>query len=770
MQRSKNEVSIAIVLEDMVTGKYKVILPPSCVKVQQQRQYYILFRLFEKKHNKTRPMTPNCDKKTPILLVCLFNLIWLFTAKAQMDQWILFPNQIDFQTGLVTAFSETPAPYKVENAVFRNGQLLFYLRNGSVIGPDGSDIGSFSGNTTAMLKEFALSPKPGDCGTWFIFWLEKTGSQFHAFFREIIWEEAGIVLGQTGELLPGPQSGNSGGLAVSPILPGIATDRDLYLVAPEGIWRYHISLSGIAFDEYIEAETGGEDFIAEADLSPDGQWLAWGNGNQVFSMKTTPPHTLHSLAVGNQEGKITGLEFKGNGAEIFLSHSQLGLRKWKPGNASHSAVWWGQDYRRTQLERGADGRTYGVRDDGKLGQISKLGFARKSSFDLNAHSIIGLPELPFWYSLPDQIDGEDYDLFTGTLLSSGQFTLNGMDVSNFSVPPTLFYNCDPIKLETSWTGDPESYALHIFSIHPEVGSQVSGSSFTNYYFQADGPPPAEIDLRCLDNELCELFDMSVHAGYFTFAVTMTIKNRCDSLSRTGYFRIFDEPGQANLEIADGTGFTCPASHDIASPCPMGLYSTHFVLTNTQGDISFFQVKVEEADCQTGQVLSLIHDGAPIPVSLTAHKLVGALNSMVINGTTGYFIDSIWLDRCLKLTCTIGNACGAATDYSYTVFVAARLQDEDLAAREAGPAAYGSISPNPFSHSLHVSLDWPEEETVTVFLSDAGGRIRSHSIKRHCTGKGTEHLQLNTGDLPPGVYAVHAVSEKRMKVWRVIKME
>ena len=47
-----------------------------------------------------------------------------------MDKWILNPYEIDFGAGGATLVNTgAPTPYKVENAVYSNGDLKFYVND-----------------------------------------------------------------------------------------------------------------------------------------------------------------------------------------------------------------------------------------------------------------------------------------------------------------------------------------------------------------------------------------------------------------------------------------------------------------------------------------------------------------------------------------------------------------------------------------------------------------------------------------------------------------
>lgn len=713
-------------------------------------------------------------------------LLTVTQSLAQADKWILNPNEIDFGAGTSSPLNTgAGTPYKVENAVYKNGVLQFYANDGVVYDPAGNNVGQFANNPGAMLKEVAVAPGPGSCDTWCLFWLETSPlATLDFLYQEVKIENGAVVFGPGGEAGDGTMFGNVGGIAVSHIVPGTNADRDIYVVAFDAVRRFRLSSLGVALVQTIAVQTGGNDFICEADLSHDGSKLGWANGNRVFSMNTAPPHAVSTVSVGTSGSEIRGVEYSPDNLFMYLSHSVLGLRRWPVGGTSTQALSETNTYNRTQLEMGKDGYVYAVRNDGVLGQIKNLA-VQQSPLNLKVFSDVATPVSPDYFGLPDQVDGESYSLFVGVPpLAFNSYTVNGQQVFDFidpTHPPLLVYNCAPINLETTLSGTPSSYSIHVYSTDPATGLQISGPGYLDYMFNGTGVPPSSIDLRCLQGPACQLFDTAISAGHYTFAVVMTLENRCESLSMLGHIKVFaaPAPAQIGLEVNSINGIPCPASHNIASPCLAGIYSASLNFGNSQGDITFYQLTIDEVNCSTGNVIANIYTGQQVPVSGVGSLTALPLNGLVINGNMGFFANPAWLNRCLRITAVVGNPCGSSTDFTYLKFDGQYLGGSETGDRSAGePEAkpgtgdtkgYLKAFPNPFSDELTISLFLAEEAPVTVTVVAASGRVVAMPCDHANLPAGRHLFSLQGKGLPPGVYTAHLASANETSAIKVIKI-
>ncbi|RMH39516.1 MAG: hypothetical protein D6694_11125, partial [Gammaproteobacteria bacterium] len=565
-----------------------------------------------------------------------------------MDRWVLYPNEIDFDSGTVSEANFIAAsPYKVENAVYSNGEMLFYVQDGAVYDSGGNFVFSFGYDYT-MLKEIAVAPLPGSCDTWCLFWLEAyplTTLEFH--FQEVKVVDGAIVPGSGGLINEGELFGSTGGIAVSK--PDDNGERMIYLVHYQGIWKYRLQSNGLFLEEMIPSLEGFE-WIAEADLSPNGDFLAWGDDNRVCVYNLAlEQFYIHSL--GTSLSFIFGLEFSADNEYLYICHSEKGLFRWK-FNQTDSApepVEGSKNFVNTQLELGKDGYIYAVRKDGILGIIGDSGVAI-SPLDVTVGSSLADPNWDQLFALPDQIDGEVYGSFLGIPTPAiEKFYINGVtvwEVIDEMHPPLLVYNCTPILLNDSVSGAYSGYTIHVYQTDPSSGQQITGPGFLDASFHFADTPPPSIDIRCLNDSInCDLFDNYINPPYNTFAVALLLEGRCESVERIGHIEVQDAPAAADigLEINDTqTGIPCPAAHDIAQACNSGIYSASINLANSNGDITFYQLAIDEVSCENGSTINNIFTGNPVSVNGVAGLTAIALNALQINGTTGYFADPSWV--------------------------------------------------------------------------------------------------------------------------------
>jgi hypothetical protein len=366
-------------------------------------------------------------------------------------------------------------------------------------------------------------------------------------------------------------------------------------------------------------------------------------------------------------------------------------------------------------------------------------------------SIWGAP----YYKLPDQIDGENYDDFSGV----AALNITGMQINGSSLadmvppPPVIFYDCNPISLTTIHTGDFCEYTLQIFSVDPATGQQLFGAPYLNFSTSGTGNIPNPIDLKTIGG------GSNLFANYLgqTFAIQIIGENCCGQRDViVCYFRVFGAPATAsiNLQVNPGNGIPCPASQNIASPCLVSIFSASLNGGNSQGDISYYQIKIDHVDCSNGSVFSNIYNGPQVQVSNISQLTALGLNDLTINGQTGYFVDKCC--RCYRVELTVGNACGSSTDYSYVKFTLPSCNcfsggdgGEERAASDPHAAQdLVFLAPNPVTDQLqffplgdHGRL--PVSRSLTVFSGQGSVALRVASPDL------SQPIEVRS--MPPGMY-------------------
>ena len=701
-----------------------------------------------------------------------------------MDKWILNPNELDFDAGLASPVNTgAGTPYKVENAVYKNGDLLFYVNNGSVYDASGNNAGQFA-DGSAMLKEVAIAPQPGGCNAYCLFWLEtRPLVTLSFFFQEVLVDQFGnVTLGNKASMDEPGFVGNTGGIAVSPVIAGTEADRYVYVVAPGGIQQFSLSEQGFS---YVTTNPVSviNNFICEADLSNDGSMLTWANGNTVFA---GPPlgQSPFSISIGGAFDQVFGVEFDVTDDYVYISHGVLGLLRWKPGAPKYEVVGENPFYNNTQLELAKDGYIYAVRNDGKLGRIKNLTVSSYPG-DITVFSDNPAPTSGSYYALPDQVDGEPYSLFLGVRdLVLEIFDINGeevFDTIDSTHPPLQTYNCAPINLNTQISGTPALAILHVYSTDPSNGNQVTGPNFLNYQKIWNTAPPSTIDLRCVESTACDLFTAFINPPFNTFAANLMVFNSCGTAtSQTGQFKVDDAPDPAQVGLAVNntiTGIPCPASHDIQNPCPAGIFSASINLSNSNGDIDYYQLTLDEVDCNDGSFISSIYSGSQVPVNDVSELTALALNALIIGGQTGFFADPAWIGRCLRITATVGNVCGFSTDFTYLQFDGSYLgnPNDDGVQYKDKPSSFLNLAsekmtvfPNPFDGAITLVFTLPEDVALTLSVVDVSGKTFSRPYSQTYLGKGEHKLVLDGTKLPPGVYTLRLETSAGVIARKIVK--
>lgn len=706
-----------------------------------------------------------------------------------MDKWIIHPYEIDFNEGTLSTFDVgVPTPYLVENAVYQEGNLMFYVNSGRIYDASGQSVTGF-GDPYAMLKEIAIAPVPGSCNTWCVFWLEIYPLvDLCLKFIEVTVEPDGISTGQGGTVYSGATIGNYGGLAISPVISGTEGDRYIYLVAYSEVRKYRMS----ALSVYLEETTGdfpvAGDEHHEADLSPGGDYLVWNDGASVVVMNVLDLQSPFYYSLPLSGGAVYGTEFSADGQYVYFSKAGEGLYRWDflAGSSAVEFLAESNAYDNTQLELAKDGYIYAVRNDGILGRINELTVS-ESPWGIKVYSNMATPVSLPYYALPDQIDGQDYTYFAGVSeLKFDAFTINDSEVFDFidaTHPPLLTYNCSAIELNTQTSGTVLSHSIHIYSVDPVTGEQISGPNFLDYTLNGTGELPQTIDLRCLQNAVnCDLFSAYINPPYTTFAVEVSLDGLCETVTELGYIEVQDAPEEAQigLSVNSNSGVPCPASHDIAMPCQAGIFSASINLANSNGDISYYQLMIEEVDCATGNVLSVIYIGDQVPVSDVSSLTALPLNGLEINGATGYFAATdgmggyVWLNRCLRITAEVGNACGSSSDYTYLHFDGTYGNGSGVGQRSSGDSNHRrdlnsvqvSAWPNPFGNELNLEAAGKFKE-FQLGLFDLQGKPVAFSQNRKVQNEMLQ-ISLNTHELASGVYFLRWIADTESGVIRLVK--
>ncbi|HND88821.1 MAG TPA: T9SS type A sorting domain-containing protein, partial [Saprospiraceae bacterium] len=628
-------------------------------------------------------------QKATILIGLIFSLSPTLLS-GQMNKWILSPSLVDFnsQTAFPLTWLSPPTNYTVENTAFdASGSPMFYIRNKTVYLPSGAVAGTLPSVTGIMcgggayngiMYEIAIVPVPGTCNQFHIFWCAQKGICGTALCTSLITVNANgtLTIGAGTLLDEGP--GASSALAVSKST-GFGS-RNLYWVGGlRGVVSFQITAGGISSGTVWFAYNVNNNNLSyegiEAEVDEAIGKVIWvDRSGNVFYYNLQNPD-LEPTYFTNI-GQAWGIEFDGPQTGFYVSTT--GTKTLSSG-IYHFANFFSQfiptlvssslDYEKTFIEKAKDGQFYAVDKNGKLGKFTGNGPVSAAFNGLSVFSSGSVFAAGNHYKLPDQIDGEDYDYFFG--VSSYDITgttINGTNLAeHVPPPPPAFYNCNALTIATTWTGQSASWTIQIYSVDPSTGNQLFGAPYLNFSTSGIGNVPTPVDLRTLGGS-SDLF-----ANYLgqTFAIRITGVNLCGNSTDflLCYFRVLGPPASTtiNLQVNPGNGIPCLASHNISTPCLTSIYSASLNMGSSTGDITYYSLKIYRVNCSSGNNETLVFDNSanPVPVSGANQLTAIGLNDLVINGSTGYFVDKCCL--CYRIEATIGNSCGSSTDYSFIKF-------------------------------------------------------------------------------------------------------
>jgi hypothetical protein len=597
--------------------------------------------------------------------------------------------------------------------------------------------------------------------------------------------------------------GGYGGLALSQSAPDAPFgNRTLYVVAGGEVDAYNFTGTGLPSPVTLATYTNFDMALTEVDLSHDGATLAWGNYNnaEIHTLGISPASLTiqtYNMEVGGNFG-IPGLEYSGDNQFIYFNTTNPAGDLYRLNVANGAIQPLNAPFKvgNTQLERAKDGFTYFVTSSQQeLGVINSGGAASISPLALTNNSGSGF--VAFFnplYTLPDQIDGQDYSQLSGI----EQVELNEILIGGTILPNTFATSglpqyglCGPIDLELDATGTPMDYQIDIVSINSLNGTPFSTIASVTLPMSTTFP----LDLNCLLSSACTLFDATVNGGTPTFRIDVTLVTRCETVTKSGFFEVFNLPNNVNgvLGMNAGNGNpTCMSSQNINSPCLGTVNGANIDLQSSTGAITFYQLKIDEVSCATGAVINNLYDG---PQENVTNPGTIVLNTLEINGVQGFFSQNNqgadWLFRCLRIEATVGNNCGSTTDFTYFQFNSLFFQDpdgsefnfsvnneslnqnaakielensEDLVSLEV--ATY----PNPFKNQLIFSITTEKEADYSLRILNSSGQTINQEFTYSTLYRGTNSIDIEMGELTPGLYFYQLQVGDKIKTGKILKVQ
>ena len=443
-----------------------------------------------------------------------FNLnksLWLFTIsflisiglQAQNATWslppyyydvpngqpVLFPTQTG-SSGIFPNYAGGTADYTHAAMQDINGDILFFMVDGVIYDSEGYGMGELDGSHLYALGNFKgiteiiIVPVPENCEQYYIIGVFadnnplNAGTTFKPFYAILDLSVPNTSSGRLGtlvnhsgsELLTANLYDLTSG--ISPSWGGpkfkncfiaaskLRTDNTRLLFASNGgrVWRYEISSTGIAFDNYSFSINGDPDAI---DMRSEMELYEFSNGNyriavphasgnpntRVFisdldnngDLIPSTDHVLDFPSISGNHAYIKGMEFSPNGRYLYLTHITNSLTftsfpfKIYDTNTSsfvtpvHSGLINDiPNFQHSTIELASDGKLYFANGsnlatidnaDDPTGTLS-WNNSQVSLSSYNYNSLGGSYPLSYsgsLYVIPDQVDDMDYTAhFTAT--------------------------------------------------------------------------------------------------------------------------------------------------------------------------------------------------------------------------------------------------------------------------------------------------------------------------------------------------------------------
>lgn len=677
-------------------------------------------------------------------------LMTLFVSgfiQAQNNYFALYPNAVDVQGSSPSTSSISGASssaYAVGNAAYdENGDVLFYFvdrymydGNGVYRGllPDMSTYGSMQG-------EIAIVPVEGEC------------RKYHVIYAMFTVYDAGVinvivdVSSGTPQIqaLPGgytelsTSSTDGCGIAVSK--KDGNGDRKMYIIQHPNLIEFDIEGDDITCVGNLETTFYFAGGITEMDLSDDGSTLVFADKyDPKVHTYDIPTNTLNTVNIGSGS-HVVGVEFfPGSTEELYASvfgHGIVAVDMSLGGSFSGSLS---SACDRTLLETGSSGLIYGVNSSGKLFSINPTNNTISTS-TITCNSNNGASHTAGIYTMNDQIDGENYDYFNGVSPVSISATVNGEGFQGtYSGTWIEVYNCVSIPMVSTISGEEYKIELYQSDATGALGSSIYSSGWVS------GTPSSPLDLRYLTGTNGDW--LSNHTGYFILKITLS--NNCDAdVTETAFVCVNAAPTAAtvDLQINKANNNGVPVAVDQTLPgVSLGLYSGSYNISNSSGDIEYYEVKVEEVDCSTGAVIETIYPATEIALTQSIGQLTAlALNQLTVpdNDTYGWeenqgFFAQKGYNMCLKLTVGVGNVCGKSSDWSYVKL--------DCFCKQGMTAqSTGEFEVAPYPNPVKSSVNFPIS-SESLIIKDISGDIVAIDAQQ---GNGV--TSINTEGLAAGIY-------------------
>jgi len=714
-------------------------------------------------------------KQILFFIFCVININAM--AVYQMRNWTLPPNKVKMQWGSAPVVSTLPgsstAQYKAANGVYdENDNLLFYVADGDIRNAAGVSLASLGSNT---LKEVVLVPVPGTCRQYYVIIARAIPLATIELYSAIVNCSSGTAVVSSNWSVFATQIGNGCGLAATKIISGegSAAIRYLYAVSASQLKRYTISNTGIG--SVLDMSSGGVNTLSnsqcmptEAELNFDGSKFAWGStsaaDSKIYEVSTASPYTLntYTLSPTPKDQQISGLEYDGSN-NLWVSARSVtptsnGIYKITTGvTPVYTPLSGTSNFNNTQLELSIYGNILAVNNSGTFGYIdpasnsfstTALNIPIVLNSNLNASPLPGAA-----YSLPDQIDNENYAYFNGINEAQPSFQINGTNSTNLCPNPMQVYNCVPIAVNNTSTFA-TSYVLQVQSLDANC-NLISGAGYLNYNSGTITSLPT--DLRAMPGTNGTW--LATNTG--RFRITITASNGCSTKSTVATLQVngtpnavtscfkFRNSSSCNVPGVSG-GANCASAISVCANSP-----------KISGDCSggqfvngTYDLVVDEYSA-CGTFVKNVINSTVNPLNSTADLVCLSLNDF----TTGFnYFSTNPVGYRYSVSLTIRNVCSVSTSTSWFIdnFGGCKTDDEELTTAIDDKSfsvtnEIISLYPNPSNGNATIEFSTISNEQISLAILDMQGRVVLDVISDTNYPLGLNKINVPTASLASGAY-------------------
>jgi hypothetical protein len=757
---------------------------------------------------------------------------------AQQKTWTTPPKKwnMTLTTPTSSSLSGGASTYSVANGAYDEaGNLLFYVQDNYIMGPTGSGVGelpNYNGcdGYTVLNAQIAIVPIPGTCREFYVIYskdnptgtspllyvkVDCSGSTPTVIYNGTFWAAPPCWQVNQAFLIENHFGSDITAFAVSKVYTGSGSTAKRFLlsVSLSGIVRSEISSTGISSGSVTASPsllglTYASDFAGiEAEISWGSNKFAWSSNNgtvHIISLNSngsgeyvgTP--ALQSYTISGAKG----IEFNNStGTTPYLYVAAASdLKRINTSNQTYSSFSWGSgnDLSKTFLEYGKNNRIYGVSPiysggtltGSKLIPIASTSVLTGITADIDSRYVVN-NHLVGIFTLPNQIDGEDYTYFNGTpKVTVTNFTLNSNVVSDVCENGADKYcQNDAITFGAAYSngGTPDQYNLMIQAYDAGLCSptQLTGSGYINYQSGWVSGELSNVDLRSLTSGGLNLGNITG-----TVKITYSIKDKCGNQSSYARFiQIYDPvPLSIDLGIYQHPSTWTTPSHSIGSPVNVGTYSLSYRVDNSTGTLSQLTVLIEKVD-NGGSFIQTIYNKTINTTNPTLYDNVG-LNSLCVGsftcsggstpctgGYTSYFAcdnGANSYQNYYKITVTLSNLCGTSSDWSYFYVgaysmpvnpnVTERKQQEVL---ELENNSF-NVFPNPVTNQLTIEFNQPTDDAIEISLTDVLGKQTRVLMPSTTIKKGNFNQTFDVSILPAGLYSYQIKTSNTIQTGMISK--